>query len=199
MTSRSIKIAAATAATGLAATIFSLAPADASPTSSSTAGGTISINGLNARSVPTTDSKVTETYGSGSQISIRCKIKGASVKGNNVWYAVDHNDAQWVSARYVKTSGKAPRWCGSGKEYRGKVTTSSLTQRTGPTTGSPKAGSLKKGTSVKIICKVKGGTPVWVSSPNSEPHTYDVWYQLTNGTWVAAAFVDNVGKAPVFC
>lgn len=89
-----------------------------------------------------------------------------------------------MSAHYVKTFGKAPRWCGNCQEYRGKVGVTS---------------SLKKGASVKITCKMKGGTPVWVSPPNREPHTRDVSYQLTNGNWVAVAHVVNVGKAPVFC
>lgn len=202
MSSRSIKIAAAIAATGFAATLFSMAPADAAgPTFAEGSYGEISAGSVNARIVPTTASKVTATFFTESGFTIRCKVQGSSVKGNNVWYSIKDpaSKAEWISARYVTTSGKAPRWCGNGKEYRGKVTASSLTQRTGPTTGSPKAGSLKKGTSVKITCKVKGGTPVHVSTPGSEPHTYNAWYQLTNGTWVAAAHVDNVGKAPVSC
>jgi uncharacterized protein YraI len=98
-----------------------------------------------------------------------------------------------VTARYIANIGSAPRWCGDGKEYEGRVSAStSLNVRSGPNTANARVSSAPRGTLLAIVCKVDsqviGGNPRW--------------YQLTGdggGQWVPARYVSNVGSTPPFC
>ena len=115
-------------------------------------------------------------------------VRGTSLGGNDVWYALPPTLNEWVSARYVATVGPAPDWCGTDERFVGRAT-AKLTKRTGPTTAASSAGSLAKGAGVDIICKLPG--------QNVNGNTR--WYYLTDGRWVSARYVDNVGRAPGWC
>jgi uncharacterized protein YraI len=84
----------------------------------------------------------------------------------------------------------APAAQAASPTYEGKVVSqTSLNVRSAPTSKATKVGSLKRGTTVKIHCKVFG--------PSVGGN--DLWYKLGNGRWVTARYVANVGAAPRFC
>lgn len=85
----------------------------------------------------------------------------------------------------------APKWCEKGDWlYEGKIVAKpSLTIRTKPTTSSSARGTVKYGKQVSIVCKLNG------KSVGGNKR----WYQLTNGKWVPARYVANVGESPAWC
>ncbi len=116
-------------------------------------------------------------------------MRGTTFAVNNIWYALPPTLNELVAARYVDNLGPAPRWCGSEARYTGKAN-ATLNKRVAPTTAAARAGSLAKGQSMSIICKLPaqrvGGNPRW--------------YHLTDGRWVAARYVDNIGVGvPGWC
>jgi hypothetical protein len=124
----------------------------------------------------------------GQQIEIICKVRGSSVNGNDSWYSLPPTLNEWVSARYVQNIGTPPRWCGSTERFVGRAT-ATVKKRAAPTTVSAQVGSLANGAGVNIICKLEG-QPV---SGN------DLWYFSTDHRWVAARYVENVGRSPGWC
>jgi hypothetical protein len=151
--------------------------------------GRVTANGgLLVRHLPTAASATEGRVNNGQQIEIVCKVRGSSVNGNDLWYALPPTLNEWVSARYVQNIGSAPRWCGSTERFVGR-TTAAVKKRVAPTTASAQAGSLANGAGVNIICKLEGQT---VSGNNR-------WYFTTDHRWVAARYVRNVGRAPGWC
>lgn len=116
---------------------------------------------------------------------------GPTVAGNDLWYKL--GTGRWVSARYVSNVGAAPRFCGSGKEYQGKVISSgSLSVRSGPHTANAKVSSAPRGQRLPPVCKVDSQS----IGGNKR------WYHLVGdggGQWVAARYVWNIGTAPPHC
>lgn len=147
--------------------------------------------GINVRSAPTQYSPKVGSYAKGATITIQCKVYGPTVSGNSLWYKLANG--RWVSARYVANIGAAPRFCGDGHEYAGRVSSStSLAVRSGPHTSNPKVSSAPRGATLAIVCKV--------DSQSIDGNRR--WYQLTGdggGQWVAARYVTNVGSAPPYC
>lgn len=182
------QVAAAAAATVLvSATTVAAAPQAHAVT---TYKGRVTASALNIRSAPTTAAAHVGTLRSGATVTIQCKIFGPSVEGNSLWYKL--STKKWVAARYVANIGAAPRFCGDGKEYQGRVTASSLNIRSGPSTANATVASVKLGSSLFIVCKVDSQ----VVDGNAR------WYQLVGdggGQWVAARHVANVGAAPPYC
>lgn len=152
-------------------------------------GKVVSKTNLAVRKLPTTASAKVGSLKPGQTIPIECKVKGTPVDGNPWWYALPPTLNEWVSARYIENVGPAPRLCGSGELAKGKVTTSKLKMRTGPTTKASSAGTLSKGQEINLVCKLEG--QVVDGNPR--------WYHLKNGKWVAARYVKNVGAAPSWC
>lgn len=152
--------------------------------------GKVIASALNVRSAPTAASADVDTLYSGETVTIQCKVLGPSVDGNALWYKLANK--RWVTARYVANIGSAPRFCGNGKEYQGRVIAASLKIRSGPNTANAQVSSAKKGTILFVVCKVD--SQVIDGNPR--------WYQLTSdsgGQWVAARYVANVGAAPPYC
>ncbi len=75
-------------------------------------GRVIARHGLNVRQRPTTHSRVVGWHANGSILRIRCAVRGESINGNPRWYLLTDGTYGWSSARYVRTLGHAPRWCG---------------------------------------------------------------------------------------
>jgi len=115
-------------------------------------------------------------------------VRGSSVDGNDLWYLLPPTLNEWVAARYVRNVGAAPGWCGSDERFVGRTTTA-VTKRVAPTTAASASGGLARGVRVNIICKLPGQS---VGGNNR-------WYYLTDGRWVAARYVSNVGRAPGWC
>lgn len=72
-------------------------------------GRVISKTVLRVRSAPNLTGAVVGFVNPGQTIIITCKVKGQWVDGNPRWYKISEN--RWVSARYVKNVGPAPKWC----------------------------------------------------------------------------------------
>jgi uncharacterized protein YgiM (DUF1202 family) len=141
---------------------------------------------------PTTIATKDTTYKKGQSVDIECKLNGPSVGGNPRWYFLvgGGDDFQFLPARYVKNVGKAPKWCADNLLWKGKVVAKpSLTMRAKPTTSSSAKGTVKYGKKVTIVCKLNG------KSVGGNKR----WYQLTNGKWVPARYVANVGDVPPYC
>jgi len=185
MISRTIRAAAAAVASavaiGLSATLPAQADADAD-------GLVVAAGGLTVRQLPTTSSTAKGRLADGTTVSIICKVRGSSVDGNNLWYLLPPTLNEWVSARYVRNVGAAPGWCGNDERFVGRTTTA-VTKRVAPTTAAAASGGLARGVRVTIICKLPGQ----VVGGNNR------WYYLTDGRWVAARYVANVGPAPGWC
>ena len=184
MIKTSITAAGLGLATALAGGLIAATPAHAAGDYE----GEVLASSLTVRYGPTTASKAQGTLEQGQVIPLVCKVRGTSVGGNNVWYALPPTLNEWVAARYVDNVGAAPDWCGTDARFAGK-TTAKLTKRTGPTTAASSAGTVAKGAKVTIVCKLPG--------QNVKGNTK--WYYLTDGRWVAARYVQNVGKAPGWC
>ena len=146
---------------------------------------------LNVRRAPTSAAAKVSTLKAGTKVTIQCKVFGPSVAGNSLWYKL--STAKWASARYIANVGTAPRFCGTGKEYQGKVVSSTaLAVRSGPHSANLKVSSAPRGSTLAIVCKV--------DSQNVGGNTR--WYQLTGdggGQWVSARYVSNMGAIPPYC
>ena len=169
--------------------LFAMAPA--AHAASATYEGKVTTSSLNVRSAPTSAAGKVGSLKKGAKITIQCKVFGPSVSGNSLWYKL--GTGRWVTARYVANVGSAPRFCGTGKEYQGKVvSTSSLNIRSGPNTANAKVSSASRGQTLWAVCKVDSQS----IGGNKR------WYQLTSdggGQWVSARYVSNVGSAPPYC
>lgn len=185
MINQGVRIAIAAASAAVVGGLLTAAPAQAQATYQ---GKVIASGGLTVRHLPTTASSAEGKVARGQTIEIVCKVRGSSVDGNSVWYALPPTLNEWVSARYVQNVGAAPRWCGSSERFVGRTTTA-LTKRVAPTTAAASAGTLARGAGVDIICKLEGQS---VGGNNR-------WYYLTDSRWVAARYVENVGRAPGWC
>ena len=178
-------VAAAVVGATVAWSLLTAMPAHAQ----STYVGKVPANGgLLVRHLPTTASAVEGNLSNGQQIEIICKVRGSSVNGNDLWYSLPPTLNEWVAARHVQDIGPAPRWCGSSERFLGRTTTAT-TKRAAPTTASANVGSVARGTSVNIVCKLEGQS---VAGNNR-------WYFLSDHRWVAARYVNNVGRAPRWC
>lgn len=123
----------------------------------------------------------------GDGVMLQCKVHGQTERGNDIWYKIGSTD--WVPARYVINNGKV-RWCNDGDTaYAKGVTTASLTKREGPSSYDRRVSTLRKGTTVKIVCKVA----------NNKIDGNKLWYYTSDGNWISARYVRNVGKAPGYC
>lgn len=185
MSGRTVRIAGAVLGVVLAGSTLGAASAAAAD---SYEGKAIAKSGLTVRALPTTASAAKGSIAKGKVFPIVCKVRGTSVDGNNIWYALPPTLGEWVSARYVENVGPAPRWCGNDERFVGR-TTAKLTKRVAPTTAAASVGTLAKGAGVDIICKLDG--------KNVDGNKK--WYYLTDGRWVAARYVANVGRAPGWC
>ena len=185
MISRRTRTAAVVLSTAVAGGVLTAMPAQAA----SAYQGKVITTALTVRHLPTTASPSEGSLKKGQIVEIVCKVRGTAVGGNDLWYALPPTLNEWVSARYVDNLGPAPRWCGSEARYAGKPN-ATLNKRVAPTTAAARAGSLAKGQSMSIICKLNA------QSVGGNPR----WYYLTDGRWVAARYVDNIGVGvPGWC
>ncbi|MBM7785228.1 SH3 domain-containing protein [Tenggerimyces flavus] len=189
---RRVRVAALAIATAVAVPAVSLIA-----TTSAQAGGgyeehpykgKVIAKTLTIRSHPTTYGKRLGTYKKGETVKISCKVEAVPVDGNRIWYSTPKGD---VAARYVTNIGKAPQWCGGRWwDWAKAVGKPSVNLRKAPTSKSKLVGKVKYGKRVSIICKVNG--PKVGGNPR--------WYQLEDGRWVAARYVQTVGDwIPQYC
>ena len=147
---RALVAAAATAVLPLGVLVAS-PPAQAATTT--TYMGKVTAAVLNVRFAPTSASAKVGSLSRGVTVKIQCKVFGPRVDGNDLWYKLA--TGRWVSARYVSNVGVAPRFCGDGNEYYGRVISSgSLSVRSGPHTANAKVSSAPRGSRLDIVCKV---------------------------------------------
>ena len=180
--------AAATIATALSGLAVVAGPADAHG-SDLARGRVIAHGGLVAHQVPTADSPRHGSFARGRVLSLNCKVRGSTVRGNDLWYSVHSSDNQWVSARYVDNVGAAPRWCGDGLVRHGRVTASRLNLRVGPSLASKREAVVPRGSRVNVVCHLPGLARDGVQD----------WYQLAHGSWVSARYVSALNGRVALC
>lgn len=94
-----------------------------------------------------------------------------------------------VPAVGIVGSSTAAQAVGSNTHYKGEVVAKTLSIRSQPTTYGMRVGTLKEGAKVTIWCKVEA-VPVAGNR---------LWYTNGKGQWYPARYVENLGKAPVWC
>ncbi|MBM7785230.1 SH3 domain-containing protein [Tenggerimyces flavus] len=183
-----LAIATAVAVPAVGLTAAGVAQADNETKAAPIYKGKVIAKKLMLRTHPTTASATEGFYTKGEVVNLSCKVKTISVDGNRLWYRLAYLQGGWISARYVTNVGKAPRWCDPDAYFAKGSTTKkpSVNLRSGPTNKAKLAGKLKYSTKVHVLCKLNG--PKVGGNPR--------WYQLTDGKWVSARYVKNVGKAP---
>ncbi|SDD72832.1 hypothetical protein [Auraticoccus monumenti] len=173
-----------------AAAALTVAGVSLPASAASSDGRVIASGGLTVRSAPSTRSAAEGVVARGKVIPIECKVRGTVVDGNDIWYALPPTTGEWVSARYVANVGAAPGWCAAGRTPATGRTTTALVARKGPTTADARTGAtLAQGATVRLVCKV--------DSQSVGGNTR--WYWTTDGRWVSARYVTNVGAAPGWC
>lgn len=183
MLARKIALVAATAATAVTGSFAMATPQAQAATPSGTVVADISVNTAPTNNLSGTLYEVRKNDG----VMLHCKVHGQRVGGNDLWYNLGPNE--WAPARYIINNGKV-RWCNDGDSaYAKGVTTASLTKREAPSTYDRRVSTLKKGTTVKIVCKVD----------NSPVKGNTLWYYTSDGNWVSARYVRNVGAKPGYC
>jgi uncharacterized protein YraI len=136
-----------------------------------------SSTALNARSGPTVTAPVVRTYPPGSTLRLVCQTLGSRVGTTPVWDKL--TDGSYVTDYYVSTpsntgySGPLPR-C-----YFPFQVTTSVTERTGPSSAYPSAGTLPNGALAFVSCQ----------APGSAVGTTRVWDRLSDGRWVSDYYV----------
>lgn len=173
--------AAVVAVAGVAAVAASIAPAQAQAPSYT--GKVTGENGVNVRSAPSIHSEATTSLEKDETVVLECKMRGTSVDGNKLWYAI-HGGTEWVTARYVENVGTAPKWCPQGDTETAMATaTSDLNVREGPTTADQLVGSVPAGDAVEVRC----------SARSQDIGGDRTWYATMTGQWVTGAYVELDG------
>lgn len=176
------RVAALALASGVAVATMALT-AGSAEAATTYKGKVTASGGLTIRSAPSTHTSNKGNVAKGTTISIVCKVPGTSVGGNRLWYKLS-NGKGWVTARYVTNIGTAPKYCPSADTEHGDGrTTAAVNRRQGPHFNDVKLGTLASGTRVAVVCYVKSTAGVG---------TNFTWYQLTDKSWVTAAYVKRL-------
>ena len=165
------------------------APANADASNTPGEGKITAQGGLSVRSAPSIHANRSGTAKRGEIYSLSCKVRGTKVGGNDIWYSLPPTPNEWVSARYVRITGSAPKWCDDSNANGRNSQGIGLNLRSGPTTKDKIVGSLPANAKVDLVCKARGETI----------RGNKLWYQTSDRKWVTARYVDNVGKAPAYC
>lgn len=145
---------------------------------------------LNVRSRPGLNHPVARTVANGSTVDVSCQTKA---KGDGNWYRL--LDGGYILAAKTKPAEDGadvpPPTCSDAEPRSstaedvaaevsaGATITDRLKARSGPGVDQPAVGTLDKGTAVDIVCRIQG----------SDVNGSTTWYQLADGTYIAAAFV----------
>lgn len=172
--------AAVLAASAITLAGASVATASAAGADNSTVGVVTARTGLVAHLSPSTHSPRVGKYRRGARLGLDCKVVGTNVGGNRRWYTID-SDASgliWVSARYVRNVGAAPRTCNPMKGTVTARTTARLNERQGPTVSDRRMGQVAKGATAHTVC--------WTESASDHHHN---WVLTASGRWVAQRYL----------
>lgn len=163
---------------------------------SHTTGKVIATSGLSERKAPTTHSTKTGAYNYGESVKLYCSVSGEGIGQSGLWYSTNSSGTRWVAANYINASGPVEDCPVADTGTAKGVTTAALLKgRDGPSTSTLVFATYPKGTTVKVICKVR--------SQNIDGNR--LWYLLDNSYWVAARYVKNVeggpasNRTPVYC
>lgn len=72
-------------------------------------GKVITKNAQSVHAGPTTKAKRVGSRHGGGRVSLKCKLRGETVDGNDIWYLLADREG-WMAARYVKNHHPVP-WC----------------------------------------------------------------------------------------
>lgn len=156
----------------------SLATANAAVGSGRPVGVVIAKGGLVAHATPSTHSPRVASYRAGKRLALDCKVVGTKVDGNRQWYTIrsDASGLLWVSARYVRNVGAAPRTCDPMHGTVAATTTARLNLRQGASVADRKLGQLAPGATLRAVCRTQA----------SIRHN---WVLTASGRWVAKGYL----------
>ncbi|MDN5726201.1 MAG: SH3 domain-containing protein [Propionibacteriales bacterium] len=131
--------------------------------------GTVTVDGLNVRSAPTTNSSRVVTVDRGTTFELRCLTEGPSVGGNTTWFAVGPDVGKWVSANYVDARGTIP-FCGEGNVVTATVSGDPvLNSFNGPSIKDESVNEYQPGDEARVLCTVTtskvSGSAEWYRTP----------------------------------
>lgn len=141
------------------------------------------------------------TYGAGSHLSLACYARGESVTGyysryipgryDNLWYQV--SDGYWVADVDINTGSNNPV-VPACKTAQVMATTQEMSS---DTLVSAQAGWYNKGRLLGLSCYARGESVTGYYSPYI-PGRYDnLWYQTTDGHWVADVDINTGSNNPI--
>lgn len=147
--------------------------------------------GAVVRKAPTTQSGAELTLKGKSRVSVSCWVNGPA-KGNGVtqrWYKYEIQGlpSTWIASEALSSVSPSVKECTTTKTV-GRTTTA-LTARTGPHTSSAPVTTLGARKTISLVCKVQ--------SQNIGGNS--LWYYTSQGSWVSAKYITNVGAAPQWC
>jgi flagellar protein FlgJ len=146
---------------------------------------------LNERSGASTADPVVGTVANGSAVSVACQRFGQQIVGavsNTPWW-VQLTDGRFVAEGFLKWPAARPSlpWCSAtalfGVFPTASTTGGDLNVRSGPHLTSPVVTTVPDRSEIKVSCQVWSETVAGTQGESA------AWNQLTDGTWVADAYV----------
>lgn len=145
--------------------------------------GQVTSKTLTVRTAPSLRAAKDGYFGK-EQIMLVCKVRGESVRGNDIWYKVPIQGVGFVSARYVRNVGNAPRWC-TGNRVPVKALVN-IPVRKAPLTAAAQVRTVRKGSTITAVCAVP-------SQQKNGPQ----WYYLGDGRWISSKYLrQNMPTSP---
>lgn len=145
--------------------------------------GQVTASTLTVRTAPSARAAKDGYFGK-EKIMLVCKVRGESVRGNDIWYKVPTQNVGFVSARWVRNVGKSPRWCTGNKvAVKARV---NIPVRKAPLTAAAQVRTVRKGSTITSVCAVP-------SQQKNGPQ----WYYLTDGRWISSKYlIQNMPTSP---
>lgn len=151
-----------------------------------TTGKVTARSGLTERTAPTIHSSKAGAYNRGDTVKLYCGVAGGPAGGDRRWYSTNASGTRWVKGNFIDAN-KGVKECPTSDTSLSKgVTTAQLNARKGPSTSDKIANSKSKGSEIDATCKVRA----------QRIDGNDLWYYLSNDTWVSARYVKNVDGGP---
>jgi len=180
------------------ATVLALAAAGvlvgAAPAAAVVPGAVVATSGedLNVRSGPATDQEIVETLANGTDLAVRCKVRGEHIEGHvretATWLLVGGD--RWISHAYVAWAEGEPDlpWCSAAGQRATHATVltggAALNVRADADSGSEHRGTYGEGAVVQVECQV------WGRSVDGEVAETHLWYRVGERRHVSAAYVE---------
>ena len=153
---------------------------------------------LAERAGPSTYHAVKGSISDGATVGVMCQVYGQRLTGTvttSAWWEVDARGL-YIADAWIDWKPKRPAipWCGVSTDRAviatANVGSDGLTVRSGPSSGTGKAGSVKGGTELAVVCRQ------WGQVVSGSQGTSGAWDKLGDGRYVADAYVNWSPEQP---